>query len=247
MAQDRRVFDTLREQLNIQRAEDWYQLTADQVRGVEGGKALLKRWNYSAALAVLHTLPPPSSSAQWLPWLFTQLPRARFSWQSAQHQREYCEWLFHTQLHHRASEASWQLWYTAHISLLLTHHGATLAYRYQLNLHKLLQAVYPEHPWDGWRFQPLPKHYWKYLIASPDAPLLDAQRERQRAAEALRFVEHLEALFAIQHVTDWHRISQAQMQKCVPGFPVQRWAAYLRALLAHKYPSYPLAQLFDTT
>jgi hypothetical protein len=235
---DQRVLALIKLKFNLQSDEDWYNITADDIRTVEGGSAVLKRWNFSASLAIMESVPPPKSTHKWIPWLFKQLPRARFSWSSIEHQKEYADWLLHSVLlakrpNQYASNEIMNVWYECKISDLLENRGATLAYRYDLNLHKMLIQLYPDHLWDGWRFNPLPKHYWKYLTGDT---ALFAPSERQRL-EAIRFIDYCESVMQLKGYEEWHRVSFEQMKSFIPGFPARQWSRTLNYLLAIKYPT----------
>lgn len=92
----------------------------------------------------------------WYPWLFGYVEVGY--WDNPAHQRLFFDWIG-TEL----SLNDWKDWYSVSRADVVRIGGASLLVSHFHNsLGTALTSVYPEHPWQGWRFVSPPHDFWDY-------------------------------------------------------------------------------------
>jgi len=184
-------FDVLGKKLGYTTKEDWYNITQDDIYKHKGSILLLHHYQGSPTKALQHIYP----DHDWQLWKFKCTPKGY--WDKLFNQREYLDWL-EQQFGYKCKED----WYKVTQEDFFKHGGTTvLVGYYQGSPSKLLQSVYPEHNWMLWRFQVIPKGYWKKLLKDQ--------------SEQKKMVDWLGSQLSIKSLFDWHRISVGQIHKWI--------------------------------
>ena len=95
---------------------------------------------------------------------------------------------------------SMQDWYQLTFETLISKQGRGLLEKYGSSPSKLLQSVYPEHPWVEWMFRKVPNKYW------------DIEENEKR------FLDWLGNKLNFQQVDDWKRINKRDIVSNGPYF-----------------------------
>lgn len=150
----RNIFDEVGKKLRIKSLDDWYQVTLATVNSSSDAKGVLRFYGKSLPKALLAIYPEHS----WQLWRFRS--RDGFDYfDSEENQR-----IFISELSKALHINQLDDWYRVSLKDFDNHGGTPLLKRYNGLMLDLLQTLYPNHPWDGWRFnQPLTKGYWKDL------------------------------------------------------------------------------------
>jgi hypothetical protein len=77
-------------------------------------------------------------------------------WQTMGNQRKYFEWLAEELFIQRFND-----WYEIKASNVYSHGGTALLANYGHSFVRAVTTVYPEHPWQLWKFVKVPTGYWK--------------------------------------------------------------------------------------
>lgn len=119
--------------------EDWYKVRNEDLNAAGGGR-LLKHMGSSLGKALESIYP----DHRWHPWRFSKVGKG--FWEDPKNVRDYVEWLGE-KLQVKALED----WYK--ITSFDRKNSETF--------HSwMLKSAYPEHDWQVWRFDQVPKQYW---------------------------------------------------------------------------------------
>ncbi len=147
-------FDWLEKQLLIQQPSDWFQVkTSDVYR--HGAKSILVNYYSNSLSTALQSLYP---QYDWQPWKFVNTHLPPHYWKDLNNQKSYIQWLSN-QL--SISSASLDDWYRISLQDIHSKGGGDALQSFQ-HLIEMLQAVYPDHPWQVWRFEHLSIRFWKH-------------------------------------------------------------------------------------
>lgn len=178
-------FDWLGKKLGIQELDDWYNIPPEQV-DKNGGKGLMVNYFNSSLWTALKSVYPEHD---WLMWKFHKVPKGY--WEDTANQRKFFDWLGKKLGYTHLDD-----WYNITKDQIDKHGGAgLLAQCYNNSPWGALEAVYPEHEWQPWRYQKAPREYWK------------------DEANFKKMFEWLERQLNIQSPEDWYRISLDQIQR----------------------------------
>lgn len=112
-------------------------------------------------------------------------------------------------------------WYQITQQDIIRHGGSSLLSKHGHFPFKMLQKMYPEHPWALSSFRELPRRFWKSLDWEKDVP---------------GFVEWLGKQLEVETLEDWYRVSMSQISRWVPGRiggkSVEKWVQLA-------YPEHP--------
>jgi hypothetical protein len=139
-------FDWAAQKLNITSKEDWYHVSADQIDRItreasaEVSPDVFRRRRLSAS--IMEAYP----EHKWLEWKFLNVPKS--FWGKKENQLRFFDWLGRDQLGLRSMED----WYYVSNDDIAKYGGIRL-FAVHKSLADALKFVFPEHPWDLWKFQ----------------------------------------------------------------------------------------------
>ncbi len=169
--------------LQIESEECWYRVTRKSF-AENGGGGLLTNHYRGSILAALREWRPDHD---WKPWLFPKVPHG--FWQEAENRRSYMDWLGGVLQIKREED-----WYQVPFETFAENGGATLIQKFYRG--SILAAVCecrPNHDWKPWLFPKVPHGFW-------------SQPENRR-----RYLEWLADRLQFRAVTDWHRLTQQDL------------------------------------
>eukprot|EP01114_Cavostelium_apophysatum_P018560 TRINITY_DN5768_c0_g1_i1.p1 TRINITY_DN5768_c0_g1~~TRINITY_DN5768_c0_g1_i1.p1 ORF type:complete len:326 (+),score=71.27 TRINITY_DN5768_c0_g1_i1:53-1030(+) len=136
----RKFLDELGKKLNYKSYEDWYHVKQEDFTK-NGGVTFIKRYDNSPykILSAVYT------EYEWKPHKFSTVPRGY--WNSLHHQR-----LQMDEIAKKLQVKEWEDWYSVHSDDIALHGGGGLLDIYRSVL-RLLENVYPEHPWYPYKRQ----------------------------------------------------------------------------------------------
>eukprot|EP01114_Cavostelium_apophysatum_P005470 TRINITY_DN1649_c1_g4_i2.p1 TRINITY_DN1649_c1_g4~~TRINITY_DN1649_c1_g4_i2.p1 ORF type:complete len:470 (+),score=99.43 TRINITY_DN1649_c1_g4_i2:214-1623(+) len=211
---DRRFFDNLEKELQLQSKEEWYQFQRKDIVH-RGGKDILKR--YGSLHQSLKFLYP---EYDWRFWKFAIHNSSEF-WRQTKNQR-----LFLDDAFVELKLKSWEQWYDVKRRDITLLGGKPLLLLHKNSLPRTLLSVYPEHKWQLWRF--------KHEVA-PNGFWSDKRNQ-------LDFFENLKKEMNIKEWEDWYKISYKDIyDRGGHGLMVYYNCSPLRALQA-VYPQYDFQQ-----
>jgi hypothetical protein len=125
---------------------------------------------------------------EWLPWKFTRVQTS--FWDDPKVRRRFFDWLG-KQLNILKMED----WYPVKATQIRDFGGAgLLASVFGDSVAPAVMSVFPEHSWQFWRFQKVPKGMWE-----------DPKRQRE-------FLEFAATELGIKTMEDWYNVTSAQLQ-----------------------------------
>jgi hypothetical protein len=136
------------ESFGIKFLEDWYEITAERIRKM-GGKQLMDIHSNS----IHKLLQSTCFEVEWQPWRFVQTNFGR--WGTMENQRKFLDWLGSKIGIQEPSQ-----WYEVSGEEIIARGGIHLLNHYSKSPYKMLQAIYPEHEWQPWRFSRIPNGFW---------------------------------------------------------------------------------------
>lgn len=158
---ERKYFDWFAELLQIERQEEWYTVSKDEVCEERGGRALLlsSHFNDSLFAAVSSAYPGKdicsvilmtvntTTEYQWHLWLFAE--RASEFWKDRENQRKFLDW-FGTEEMNLNSQRDWLQISEEDVK---QRGGKGLLEEHNGSLFKALESVYSEIEWLPWLFR----------------------------------------------------------------------------------------------
>jgi hypothetical protein len=214
----RKLFDWISEQLNIQKQEDWYSVTRQQIVQL-GGESALRR-HFKSLHACLSAVYP---EFEWCLESFKTTPHSH--WQHSNNQRQVFDSIAESL--GISTQIDWYNITTDEIRKRRTAQSILVKY-YGGSLYSCLSAVYPEFEWDPLKFAYVPLHSWSQL--SNHRKLLD------------QIGEHLQ----ITKQEDWYQVSRKQVH-ALGGHFVQSHYGTLIDALQSVYPEYEWNALHQTS
>ena len=137
--------ETLAVALQLQSVDDWHTVTKPHIIA-HGGKMLLSKY-HDSMYELLRNIFPQHTWHEW---------RLGGSWGNMNIQRKFMEWLG-TRLGIKKMDD----WYELTTEKICDNGGKTLLEGYYHGSpSQLLQTIYPNFPWQLWRFSNVPKGYW---------------------------------------------------------------------------------------
>jgi len=207
----RAFMDELAPQLGLETGvEGWYGVD-NKTLIAHGGASLLKR--YGNSLVALLTAVYPEH--RWEAARFTTARRGHYA--DVDRQRHALDAIAH-ELFGAQSVADLSLWYGVEVKQVRAlRGGASLLRRHGGSLSALLAALYPEYPWQPWRF-----------ARSSHTVLSDA------AVSAL--LQEAEKALGIVAPSDWYRVSLDQLRSLGLALHLGKRSTLI-ALLSRRYPA----------
>ena len=96
--------------------------------------------------------------------------------------------------------------------------GTGILQKYNHNLAKMMESIYPEHDWIPWKFHQVSKGYY------------DSKMHRQK------YVEWLTKQLDIRSLNDWYRVSKWQIQRIAPLSLLRKNGLWM--ILSEAYPDH---------
>lgn len=127
--------------MNIQSFEDWYHITVNDVIATEGGKALLNLYGGSLVKALRSVYP----YYIWRVWNFKHLPFAY--WDDFKHHRQLFDSIADELGINELNE-----WYKVKQKDIKKMADYVIHKYYQGSSIRAIQSIYPEYPWQLWKF-----------------------------------------------------------------------------------------------
>jgi hypothetical protein len=146
----RELLNWVADRLGIETQDDWYSVTAEQVKST-GAHALINEY-YAGSL--LRTLRHVFPEFEWDPLLLQFVPHNY--WKDKGNQRQFMDWIADSQ-----GVTSQEDWYQLTGDLIQSLGGCRMLNLYNNSLYSALVSVYPEWQWHPWMFQAPPKYYWE--------------------------------------------------------------------------------------
>lgn len=205
----RKYFDWLSKELNIQDHNDWYRYKVSDIIK-KGGSGILNLYGKSL-FNTLKTLYPEATFDS-KKFRVPQFPKG--FWVDTENQKRFLNGI--------AKELSiekYEDWYRVKSSEISKRGGESLLTRYGDSMIKLLQAVFPDHDWKIWKFDSVSKGFWK------------------SDSNARDFLENFSKENDIQHLDDWHTVSWKNLQS-QKGGRLLKSSGGLVSLLRKFYPEH---------
>jgi hypothetical protein len=142
--------DFIAEKYKVDRNEDWYEVCEYEACEWIGRSPINTHYAGSHVIALIKIY----SDSEWHPWRFQRTFHGY--WNSMENRRKYFDWL----------EDLWNMnskdeWYDVFESRVSTNHGNGLLWEYYSgSLSLAIMDVYPEYPWQPWKFQRSPRGFW---------------------------------------------------------------------------------------
>ena len=194
--------------LGFKTIEDWYKLSAENLKSVGGSKILEKFGN--SPLKLLHFLYPQHK------WLFWQLSDVPFEmWNKMENQREFMEFL--------ASQKGFRVmsdWYAVTPDDITKMGGYPLIVRYHWSCFKLLASIYPYHNWKPWLFKETTLICWE-------------NKEIQK-----EFLDQLGVQLGFKSMDDWYQVDLQHVQEMGGRTLLLSQKGCLSKLLMSVYPQH---------
>lgn len=143
----RKLFDEYGQKLSVRSLDDWYKIGKKALSDA-GAPAALFNVKHGLRTALIRAYPEHN----WEFWRFSRRP-----WDSIETQRQFLQHLFDDVFKFNSMED----WYSLKASDVVAHGGSGLLQNHGSSLIRALQAAFPEHEWEEWRFVQVPKGFWK--------------------------------------------------------------------------------------
>ena len=142
----------LSNKLNINKMEDWYNVTLNDFTN-NGGWKLVNLYDNSHIKLIMSIY----NEYDWLPWKFNSVPKGY--WEDKQNQLKYMNWLAN-----EIKIKTMEDWYNVNVKQILNNGGGGLLTLYgggsPLNL---LKSVYPNINWLTWKFNRTKRNFLNQL------------------------------------------------------------------------------------
>ena len=172
--------DWMASEIGIEELEDWYQVPQIQFR--RSGLFGMLTHQYSSGMYNMLTDLYPEHD--WKPWLFNKTPNG--VWNDEDHWREYLGWF-----EERMEITDPTDWYAVKSEDFGRLNGIALLYhKFSGSPRQVAEYLYPDYPWQQWRFQKVGWGYW------------------EDPANVNQYLEHLAEARGIEEVTDWYKVTR---------------------------------------
>jgi hypothetical protein len=207
----REEIETLSNVLHITTQEQWYDLELATIFKVDGGRALLKRHNYSLVSLLAEVYP----EYIWHSWRFKH--GTLHHWKDPRYQRKYMDWLA-DELHVKEQAH----WYAVTADEFRSRYGAHLLDAiYKGSIFTTLQSVYPEFEW----------HHW--LTAERENTKHWQSIHVQRS-----YFEWLAEQLGIREYKEWYSVSHGVLTENHGSNLLRLYHGSLPSALQSSYPEY---------
>lgn len=222
VANQRKYLDWLARQLNIKDMDGWYKVTYKDMQTRKGSR-LLQLYGYSV-IKVLKAVYPEHD---WHPWLFNKVPAGNYHsvtrriltfakgyWNDKGNRKLCFEWMS-TKL----GINKWEDWYQIRTQDVVKLIDRSLMSKYGDSVIRALQDLYPEHPWEIWKFTHVPKNSY------------------QNQEVVKNYMEFLTKELQISNPADWRQVSNDQIAN-LGGTSIVDRNGGLEKVLQTMYPNY---------
>lgn len=158
---------------------------------------------------------------EWRPWLFKNTPLRM--WDDAKLQRQYFNWVGE-----QLGLEVFDDWYKVKIQSVYKYGGKPLLMRYDLDLIKAVNVIYPEHEWLTWKFWQVPDGWWN-----------DTKNQET-------YFRWLETQLKIQQPEDWLYVTTESIRQLKGATFLGLKGGWL-GILQRFYPHIPWAKLLPKT
>jgi hypothetical protein len=173
----RKYFESVSKDLNLKSLEGWYHVSKSDVSRYGSGGPMPLFYGNSLSVALMELFP----EHKWVIWRFSKVPEG--FWDKVENRRSFFEWLY-KELKLKDTDG----WYRVTRTSVARYGGSALLAMHQDSLPKTLQAIYPEHTFNIWRFQQTPKSTWN-----------DIRNQRS-------FFEWLGKKMGLRDLSGWYKI-----------------------------------------
>jgi len=140
----------LGKKLDFTTEEDWYELTASDLKKYKGFSLFVSYYNQKRLLLLSEIFP----DYEWLPWLFRRMPIN--TWEDIVTRKNFFDWIF-VQENFKSMED----WYNMKRKDFEKYPGSQMLNNlYDGSHRKALMEIYPEYGWNEWMFFQSPPGYW---------------------------------------------------------------------------------------
>lgn len=137
-------FEYAAKRLNVQKPEDWYQVTRSDIVRI-GGVGLISNYYNNSFLKALQTIYPDT---EWHPWLFKSGP-GQGHWKIKENRKVYFDWLAK-----KIGITNPEDWYNVTKQTIIDNHGSgIISNHYNNSLLAALEDLYPQFKWLPWLFR----------------------------------------------------------------------------------------------
>lgn len=176
----RKYLESIRGKLGIHKLADWYPIELSTLASA----GLHNLFGLSQFDLFKRAYP----EHEWHPWLFNKVPVS--FWRDGSNQRQFLDWAYK-----KLGYSSMNGWYHLTSDEIKKLGGGHLQNTYGGSVTHLLQTVYPEHPWQTWKFDIVPRGFWK-------------SRDNQKA-----FIADYEKEHGITDLGQWYSFSSELTKK----------------------------------
>lgn len=179
---DRQYVNQLGKELGLKRMEDWYSITVKDIQS-KCGQYILDKYNRSPSILLQSVYP----NHKWILHQFERVPKGH--WDVKENQREFMNWL--------GKELGFEQmddWYKLSLKEIQEKGGSTLAVKYENSPSKLMQSVYPQHPWILHKFR-VTKGYWD-------------KKENQE-----QFMAWMGKELGVKQMEDWYKVTMKDIRE----------------------------------
>lgn len=167
--------------LQINHWQEWYSVTRSNFIS-HGAHLLLDEYRGVVSHLVSSTYP----QHPWQLWMFEKVPHG--FWDKEANRLSFMNWLYK-----ELDYNQWEDWYQLRVESIIERRGGGLLKRYHYSPSTLLQSIYPQHPWKGWRFGNVHQYLWSSIT-----------HQRQ-------FMDWLSEQLHIIDWQDWYKVSPEQI------------------------------------
>jgi len=200
----------LGESLGYKNAEDFYQISRNEIKNF-GGKGLLRIYNNSAIDVVMNVFP----TVEWKKWKFHEEKPSGY-WKDLKNQRD-----FFDDLAKKLKIEKQEDWYSVQSKQISQNGGAGLLNRYTNSPYKALKTVYPEFDWKPWMFSQVSRGFWE---------------NEQNVLEGLKW---LEKKLDIQKWEDWYTVNSKHLHNLGFSTLISKYDGNIFQMLRKHFPEHP--------
>ena len=140
----------LSEELNINKYDDWYNVTYNDIVN-KHGKMIIEYYGTYTDLII-----KSNPNYNWLPWKFKTITNGYFD--DKENQNKYINWLSK-----ELNINKYEDWYNVTYKDFVNNNGKSLLAIYNHSHIKLITSLFPDYNWLPWKFKNIPNGYWKDL------------------------------------------------------------------------------------
>jgi hypothetical protein len=204
----RKLFDHIAESMNWKKLDEWYNARISTLK--EPAPSIIKNFYNNSLLKALETIYPEYN---WLPWRFSVVPEGMLVlgwlvgwlsirlglWKDKEIQLKFFEWY-----KKEKNITDVEDWYRVKTIDIVEKGGRGLLAIYGL-LSTALREVYPEIPWEMWKFNESSSNFLQKFIHSKWVKgnwTIEYQRQ---------YMDTIGARLGVKELEDWYSITKSQV------------------------------------